>query len=156
MLERSVLLRELTGLNFKPEIILFVSRVNTQLRQYVSCRPDPGAIATDTVTLNWCELKFYAFQCNSNDLSKDPIRLRWGSLCAAGLADPKLVCKSVSIDVGGYSSSQSLCKSVMSPQSSRGGTSSVEENESVSMPLLRESLERYGGSSSASDILLAS
>ena len=40
---------------------LFASRLNTQLDSYVSYRPDPGAFAVDSFTLNWQKLNFYAF-----------------------------------------------------------------------------------------------
>ena len=42
------------------EVDLFASRLTCQLRQFVSWRPDPMAIATDAFTLDWAELKAYA------------------------------------------------------------------------------------------------
>ena len=42
------------------EVDLFASRLTYQLRQFVSWRPDPMAIATDAFTLNWAKLKAYA------------------------------------------------------------------------------------------------
>jgi hypothetical protein len=61
MLDKSVLSNALERLEFEPEIDLFASRVNTQFQKYVSYRPDPNAFAVDAFTLNWGELKFYAF-----------------------------------------------------------------------------------------------
>ena len=40
---------------------LFASQLNTQLRQYVSWRPDPNTMATDALQIPWNELKGYAF-----------------------------------------------------------------------------------------------
>lgn len=42
-------------------IDLFATRLNNQLRQYVSWRPDPFTIATDAMTLNWKDREAYAF-----------------------------------------------------------------------------------------------
>ena len=40
---------------------LFASRLNYQLPQYISWRPDPGAMSTDAFQSNWTNLKGYAF-----------------------------------------------------------------------------------------------
>ena len=45
----------------QPEIDLFASRVNAQLPQFISWHPDPDAEALDCFTVEWAELKFYAF-----------------------------------------------------------------------------------------------
>lgn len=44
-----------------PDIDLFASRLNNQCTQYVSYRPDPGAIAVDAFSLSWTALRFFAF-----------------------------------------------------------------------------------------------
>lgn len=61
MLNNSLLSVALESLKFAPEIDLFASRINAQFHKYVSYRPDPHAFAIDAFTLNWGELKFYAF-----------------------------------------------------------------------------------------------
>ena len=61
MLDKSVLSNVLERLEFEPEINLFASHVNTQFQKYVSYQPDPNAFAVNAFTLNWGELKFYAF-----------------------------------------------------------------------------------------------
>ena len=48
-------------LGVKPEIDLFASRLNYRLKQYVSYKPDPGAIAVDAFTIQWSKHSFYAF-----------------------------------------------------------------------------------------------
>ena len=40
---------------------LFASRLTTQLKNYISWRPDPEAIHTDALTIHWAPLKGYAF-----------------------------------------------------------------------------------------------
>ena len=42
------------------KVDLFASRLTCQLKQFVSWRPDPMAIATDAFTLDWAELKAFA------------------------------------------------------------------------------------------------
>ena len=43
------------------EIDLFASRLNAQLQNYVSWRPDPMAKHIDAFTVNWSQYAFYAF-----------------------------------------------------------------------------------------------
>ena len=54
-------------------IDLFASRLNKQLPQYVSFKPEPDAIACDAFTLNWANHMFYCFppfSCISRCLQK--------------------------------------------------------------------------------------
>ena len=48
-------------LSLRPNIDLIASRLNNQFPQYVSFKPDPGAVAVDAFSLNLRYLKFYAF-----------------------------------------------------------------------------------------------
>ena len=50
-----------SDLDFVPVIDLFASRINKQVEQYVSYRPDSHAAAVDAFTLTWTKLTFYAF-----------------------------------------------------------------------------------------------
>ena len=43
------------------QIDLFASRLTRQLKSYVSWRPDPGAIHVDAFTMDWRNLRAYAF-----------------------------------------------------------------------------------------------
>ena len=43
------------------EIDLFASRLSTQLPWYISCHPDPEALHTDALTMDWPLFKGYAF-----------------------------------------------------------------------------------------------
>ena len=61
MLDTTSLTRALHDLDFVPVIDLFASRINKQVEQYVSYRPDPHAAAVDAFTLTWTKLTFYAF-----------------------------------------------------------------------------------------------
>ena len=44
-----------------PEIDLFASRLNNQLKRYVTWLPDPNAESIDAFTLDWGKMYFYAF-----------------------------------------------------------------------------------------------
>lgn len=46
---------------FVPDIDLFASRLNHQVKNYISWRPDPGALLVDAFTCDWSKYKFYAF-----------------------------------------------------------------------------------------------
>ena len=48
-------------LAFTPNIDLFASRINHQLKPYVSYRPDPEAIAVNAFHISWTQYSFYAF-----------------------------------------------------------------------------------------------
>ena len=61
MLDRASLNNALSQLSLRPNIDLFASRLNNQFPQYVSFKPDPGAVAVDAFSLNLRYLKFYAF-----------------------------------------------------------------------------------------------
>ena len=61
MLDRTLLNNALSQLSLHPNIDLFATRLNNQFPQYVSFKPDPGAIAVDAFSLNLHHLKFYAF-----------------------------------------------------------------------------------------------
>ena len=44
-----------------PDIDLFSSRLNCQLKSYISWHPDPGAVAVDAFSLSWSNIFGYAF-----------------------------------------------------------------------------------------------
>lgn len=44
-----------------PEVGMFASRLNYQIKPYVSWHPDPQAWAIDAFTIDWSNLFFYAF-----------------------------------------------------------------------------------------------
>ena len=53
--------REIAQYFGTPEIDIFASRLNKQVRRYISWLPDPEAEAVDAFTIDWKPLKFYAF-----------------------------------------------------------------------------------------------
>lgn len=53
--------RQITQTLGKCEVDLFATRLNTQLERFVSWRPDPEAIGSDALQLNWTDLMGYAF-----------------------------------------------------------------------------------------------
>ena len=61
MLQPKVLNLALEHLSFKPEIDLFATNINTQFGKYAAFRPDPGAMYIDAFSIDWSDLKFYAF-----------------------------------------------------------------------------------------------
>ena len=61
MINPDILQHALKQLSFKPEIDLFASRINKQFPVYASYRPDPNAMAIDAFTIQWTDLKLYAF-----------------------------------------------------------------------------------------------
>ena len=61
MLNPQVYRDVISKLKFNPKIDLFASRLNFQLKPFVSFRPDPEASHVDAFSLNWRDLKFYAF-----------------------------------------------------------------------------------------------
>lgn len=44
-----------------PEIDMFASRLNKQIKSFVSWKPDPEAVAIDAFSVNWSEKYIYAF-----------------------------------------------------------------------------------------------
>ena len=48
-------------LEFKPDIDLFASRLNKQIPEFVSFRPDPESMAVNAFNMDWGNKKFYAF-----------------------------------------------------------------------------------------------
>ena len=61
MLDRDSLNKALSQLTLRPNIDLLVLRLINQFPQYVSFKPDPGAVAVDAFSFNLRYLKFYAF-----------------------------------------------------------------------------------------------
>ena len=61
MLDPHVFNNIMSHFQFKPEIDLFATRVNKQINQFVSYGPDPDSTHVNAFTLDWSELKFYAF-----------------------------------------------------------------------------------------------
>ena len=60
MIDKALLLDALEKLNFQPEIDLFATWINKQFSKF-SYPTDPQAFAVDTFSLQWANLKFYAF-----------------------------------------------------------------------------------------------
>ena len=61
MINPSILQEALRQLSFIPEVDLFASQINKQSAAYVSYRPDPNALAVDAFTIQWTDIKLYAF-----------------------------------------------------------------------------------------------
>ena len=50
----------LEHLCFKPEIDLFATNINTQIKKYAAFKPDPEAMYIDVFSIDWSGLTFYA------------------------------------------------------------------------------------------------
>lgn len=61
MLHKTIFDKVVKDLGFKPTIDLFASRLNHQIKTYVSWEPDPQCSAVDAFSISWAELDFYAF-----------------------------------------------------------------------------------------------
>ena len=61
MIDPTLLSIALDGLNFKPQIYLFASRLNRQFPIYCSFKPDPDAFYIDAFTLSPSDKHFYCF-----------------------------------------------------------------------------------------------
>lgn len=51
----------ISRLGFTPDIDLFASRINYQIKPYVSFHPDPGAIAVNAFHMSWKQFQAYIF-----------------------------------------------------------------------------------------------
>ena len=60
-LDRSIYSAVIQKLDVTPDIDLFASRLNHQLKPYIAYRPDPGALAVNAFHISWKEYIFYAF-----------------------------------------------------------------------------------------------
>jgi hypothetical protein len=60
-LSKSIFKMGCQKLQFTPNIHLFASRINHQLKPYVSYRPDPEAIAVNAFHISWTHYSLYAF-----------------------------------------------------------------------------------------------
>ena len=70
MLQSKILNLTLEHLCFKPEIDLFATYINAQFGRYAALRPDAGALYIDPISIDWSDLKFYAFPSISVIFSK--------------------------------------------------------------------------------------
>ena len=61
MLQSKALNQALEHLCFKPEMDIFATNINTQFCKYAAFRRDAGAIYIDAFSIDWSDLKFYAF-----------------------------------------------------------------------------------------------
>ena len=60
-LDRSIYNAVIQKLDVIPDIDLFASRLNHQLKPYIAYRPDPGALAVNAFHISWKEDTSYAF-----------------------------------------------------------------------------------------------
>ena len=58
---RESMFKHIVSIFGKPDIDLFASRINHQLSNYISWRPDPGAKAVDAFSINWSPTYNYCF-----------------------------------------------------------------------------------------------
>lgn len=61
MLDKKVFQDAISQLNFKPEIGLFASRSNCQIKKFVSWKPEPESYAIDAFFISWTNINLYCF-----------------------------------------------------------------------------------------------
>lgn len=61
MLDKKVFQDAISQLNFKPEIGLFASRNNCQIKKFVSWKPEPESYAIDAYFISWTNINLYCF-----------------------------------------------------------------------------------------------
>lgn len=61
MLDKKVFQDAISQLNFKPEIGLFASRNNCQIKKFVSWKPEPESYAIDAFFISWTNINLYCF-----------------------------------------------------------------------------------------------
>lgn len=73
MLDKKVFQDAISQLNFKPEIGLFASRSNCQIKKFVSWKPEPESYAIDAFFISWTIkfVLFSTFQCNTNSFAEN-------------------------------------------------------------------------------------
>ena len=146
MLDRASLNNALSQLSLRPTIDLFASRINTHFPQYVLFKPDPGAVAVDTFSLNLRDLKFYAFPPFSV-INTFLQRVR---------EDQASVSPSHADVCGATDYSPSSQTPPPTTRETRETTSTSQNPNAASMPLVREQLQKIGLSPDTIDILMAS
>ena len=60
-LDRGIFQKAIKKIHVEPQIDLFASRLNYQLRPFVADQPDPEAMAINAFSISWKPYVFYAF-----------------------------------------------------------------------------------------------
>ena len=130
-------------LHVEPQIDLFSSRLNYQLRPFVAYQPDPEAIAINAFSISWKPYIFYAFPPFSiipKSVTENPSRGGHRTVGCAMLAESAMV--AIGNETAG---SETPCASqkethLISTSTARLGASTTPETHPADMPLLRKSL----------------
>lgn len=132
----------------KPSIDLFASRLNFQLRPFISWKPDPEAFAIDAFSISWMKHNFYAFPLfaviNTEDFTENRTgSSTWHHHCSS-LDHPNLVSSSVT-HVSRISSSSTTLPSVTDPSHPPpDATPSSQQVKANDMQIIRDSLRARG------------
>ena len=148
----------LRKLHFRPDIVLFVSRINYQFPKYVSFRPDPSAYAINAFSLQWCQLNVYAFP----PFSVIPVVLskiqNKAAMVICVLPDwpaqawyPKAL-QMLKQEQFHLEGKEGPAEAAQPPNRN---TPNLAQTESTGLSPIREGLENFHLSSSAKDVLLA-
>ena len=145
-------------LAFTPNIDLFASRINHQLKPYVSYRPDPEAIAVNAFHISWTQYSFYAFPPFSvimHVLRKIQEDRYWG-YGNTELANPSVVDKSHGYASPTASFTAKKQTHTISTQSSRTNPSSAQKTLPHAVPLVGQQLKEQGFSTTAARVIQSS
>ena len=139
--------------------MLFAQLKCQSLAHTSSYRPDPEAIATDAFSLNWSNLKFYAFPLFS---VTPPVLNKLTTEGAQGICPlpdwptPIMVPQSYPTTQTKPSASKSQERLTSTAKPSQGKSSDLAQVKPPRMSLIREGLNKYALSLAAKDVLMAS
>lgn len=146
-------------LQFLPNIDLFASRINNQVKPFVSYHPDPEALAVNAFHQTWVGYKFYAFppfSIISQVLQKNPEgEVRRTGTCSK--MDNANMVASSNADVSSVTSCATKERiHIISAKQSERETPPPQEPVPDTMSLIRQHLESRGLSSTVTNIMEAS
>lgn len=158
-LGRGIFHEAVKKIHVEPQIDLFTSRLNYQLRPFVSYQPDPEAMAINASSISWKPYVFYAFPPFSiipKVLQKIqaeeatgllvvpcwPTQPWWPLVMRLLVQEPLVLPKKET--------------HLISTSTARFGASTTPEAHTSDMPLVRKSLEGRGLSESATSLIMQS
>ncbi|KAK3889264.1 hypothetical protein Pcinc_006829 [Petrolisthes cinctipes] len=143
-----------------PDIDLFASRLNKQIKRICSWKPDPEAEHFDAFTINWAQFEliymFPPFSLISRCLQKMRAEEAMGWLVVCTFVDDPAVDGNITQDAGGRTSANQKKEKCTKASIDDGGTPNHATHQADFIFVVREKLREQGISTEGTDILLAS